>query len=83
MRDRAALYLHLYEIEEAKKAEMSNMIFGEDTIDVNALESFLNANKEQLINQDKPLTIDLSLIKVDKALKEGIAKKYLTVYQHL
>ena len=71
VRDRAALYLHALNLEEEKKPEVSELIFGENHIDVSALETFLMANKESLGNSDKPLQIDLSALKSEEPKEEA------------
>ncbi len=67
VRDRAALYLHVLNLDSAAEGAQNPSIpalaFGESAIDVSALESYLNANKAELSGSGKPVQIDLSALK--------------------
>jgi len=63
VRDRAALYLHLLNLEEEKKPSVSDLVFGDGMVDVTALENYLNENKGALVGSETALQIDLSVLK--------------------
>ncbi len=74
VRDRAALYLHVLNLEDPQKSTVPALAFGEAAVDVTALENYLNSNKAQLMNGEKPIQIDLALVK-SEAPKAPAAKR--------
>jgi len=70
VRDRAALYLHALNLEEEKKSNISDFVFGEQKVDVSALEAYLIANKSDLLKGETPVKIDMSTLKPVEPLKE-------------
>jgi len=76
VRDRAAIYLQIIDLESNKKSSMTDLAFGEGNVDITALENYLNENKEGLVSKDKALQIDLSQLKQEEQAKAPTTKRY-------
>jgi predicted transcriptional regulator len=75
VRDRAAIYLQIIDLESGKKSSMTDLAFGEGNINVSALENYLKENKDSILSNEKALQIDLTKLKQEEAPKVTAAKR--------
>lgn len=85
VRERAQFYIRIFEMQEGNEAaaeeksqfeDMKSFLFDEEqTIDVNALETYINENREQLAANEDGFEIDLSTMTTTAASKDLTAPK--------